>query len=78
MRPRISIKGSVRPYVRPSVDIKGKPPKATISACETHRITRLGLFFVLLLVVDLVVVVMVVAFLKRYASQKNTAFFEAV
>ena len=32
----------VRPSVCPSVSIKENPP---ISACETHRITRLGLFY---------------------------------
>ena len=44
MRPRISIKGSVCPSVCPSVNNTEKPPKTTISACETHRITRPGLF----------------------------------
>ena len=48
MRPCISIKGSVYPSARlsvsPSVNIKEKPPKMMISACETHRITRPGLY----------------------------------
>ena len=48
MRVCPSVRPSVCPYVRPSVcpsvNIKEKPPKTTISACETHRITRPGLF----------------------------------
>ena len=43
MRVCPSVRVSVRPSVYPSVNIKEKPPKKTISACETHRITRPGL-----------------------------------
>ena len=46
MRVCPSVRVSVRPSVCPSVNIKEKPPKTTISACETHRITRPGLLFI--------------------------------
>ena len=45
MRPRISIRGCVRPYVRPSVNIKEKSAKPHIEPQRTHLIARPGLFF---------------------------------
>ena len=44
MSVRPSMGPSVGPSVCPSVNTKEKPPKTTISACETHLIARSSLF----------------------------------